>query len=406
MRKINFGVNYIPSKSWYFQWAEDLDSIKDDFWAIRAIGLEHLRIQLRWDLFQPEPYKLNSVYMKRLEKVLDIAKDTGLEIEVSALTGWLSGFWFLPSFAQKGNIICNGDIIKSELFFLKQLSAFCCHPAFYGLDIGNEINMYAYKDMPNSIFNMEEGNKWLRTIALGCNEYYQNKSVTIGCDHQPWLEDKFFSRRNLASFGTSTALHTWIEFTGATKYHRGAFSNQSLHLGEICSKIADAYSSDFDRNINIQEFGISDLWLEKDQNIEDFILTFIKNTLKCSQTNRITFWCSHDIDQKYNEFNELEYGLGLFNNKNELKPVGRAYKKAISLYKNITKEHSETTAILINDSYKKSDKDFGWYFGEKFCALKEKGKDSICFITEDNINNFEYLRTRHITKLIYPEEVL
>ena len=406
MKEISFGANYVPSSDWYFEWGQDTESYKDDFSALKEIGIRHLRLQLRWDLFQPEPYKVNTIYMERLEKVLDLAQEIGLEIELAALTGWLSGLWFLPKYAQKGNIFTNGQTIKGELFFLKQLSAFCRHPAFYGLDIGNEINMYAYYNAPKSNFSQEEGDDWLKVIQSFCSEHYQNKSVVIGCDHQPWFEDKFFLRRNLASFGTATALHTWIEFTGATRYQGGAFSKQSLHLGEFCAFLAEAYSPELDKKINIQEFGISKLWLAQGQDIEEFVLRFIKNTLRCPQVDRITFWCSHDIDKKYEVFDELEYGLGLFTVQNKLKPAGRAYQKAISLYKNTKNGQPSKTAILLDDSFKQSNKNFGWYFGDKFFKLKEQGEDFVCFITQENAQNNEYLKARNIAKIIRPREIL
>jgi hypothetical protein len=400
MKEISFGANYVPSSNWYFEWGQDLERHKDDFSALKEIGIQHLRLQLRWDLFQPEPDRIDAIYIERLNKVLDLAQDTGLEIEIAALTGWLSGLWFLPEYAQKGNIFTDSHIIQGELFFLKELSAFCQHPAFYGLDIGNEINMYAYYNASKSGFNQKEGDNWLKTIQSFCSEHYQNKSVVIGCDHQPWFEDKFFSRQNLASFGTALALHTWSEFTGATKYQGGAFSQQSLRLGEFCAFLAEAYSPELDKKINIQEFGISKLWLAQGQDIEEFVLRFIKNTLRCPQVNRITFWCSHDIDQKYEYFNELEYELGLFTIQNKLKPVGKAYQKAISLYKNIKNEQTEKTAILLDDSYKRSDKNFGWYFGDKFFKLKEQGDEHICFINQDNAQNNQYLKAKNITKII------
>jgi hypothetical protein len=51
-----FGVNYTPSRRWWFCWNDwDADSIQRDLDAIAALGADHLRLLLIWPYFQPNP---------------------------------------------------------------------------------------------------------------------------------------------------------------------------------------------------------------------------------------------------------------------------------------------------------------------------------------------------------------
>ncbi|MBB4682503.1 hypothetical protein HNR67_008621 [Crossiella cryophila] len=44
-RRIRFGVNYVPSKNWWFSWADwDRASIARDLDRIAALGMDHIRI--------------------------------------------------------------------------------------------------------------------------------------------------------------------------------------------------------------------------------------------------------------------------------------------------------------------------------------------------------------------------
>jgi len=56
LNRHRFGVNYTPSKNWWFCWNEwDADSIKRDLDGIASLGADHLRILLIWPYFQPNP---------------------------------------------------------------------------------------------------------------------------------------------------------------------------------------------------------------------------------------------------------------------------------------------------------------------------------------------------------------
>ena len=94
-----FGVNYTPSRNWWFCWNDwNADSIRRDLDAIAALGADHLRIMLIWPFFQPNPQWVSPLHLERLDQLLTLMGERQLDALVTAFTGQLSGWFFLPSF--------------------------------------------------------------------------------------------------------------------------------------------------------------------------------------------------------------------------------------------------------------------------------------------------------------------
>lgn len=142
---LRYGVNYVPPKDWFYSWQDiDLAAVDEDFHAIRELGFDHMRLHLRWDLFQPNAAFVSKKLLNDLSCMLDKAYKYGLDVQIAALDGWMSGFWFLPNFIGNRNIVTDEDVIRAEEYFLAELArAVGSHPALMGIDIGNEINMFA-----------------------------------------------------------------------------------------------------------------------------------------------------------------------------------------------------------------------------------------------------------------------
>ena len=72
---LRFGANYVPSKNWFYSWVDpDFEAIEADFQAISSIGVDHIRMHLRWDLFQPNETYISDEMICRLKKILDLAE--------------------------------------------------------------------------------------------------------------------------------------------------------------------------------------------------------------------------------------------------------------------------------------------------------------------------------------------
>lgn len=390
--KLRFGANYVPSKNWFYSWVNpDYDAVEADFAAIASLGVDHIRMHLRWDLFQPNETYVSDEMLSRLKKILDLAEKYRLQAEVTAFVGWMSGFWFMPSFVWDKHIVVDEDQLASQKFFLRKLSeAVGGHKALLGIDIGNEINVY---EMMMKTYTVEQGDKWISALLAETDQLFPGKVNVVGVDHQPWFADVQMSRKTLANAGAVTSVHTWVKFTGALQF--GAESEEALCLQEYNAELANAYAEDPKRKVWIQEFGISPEWTAP-ENFKNFIFQSMLNAMRSDNLWGYTFWCSHDVSRQY-KFNSLEYDLGLFDTENRLKPVGKAYKECIAEIKaGACPAALEKGIAAVIDESEPFD---GWKYGKLFADNVRKGRH-LQFVLSSKAEDEAYLKARGIQKLI------
>ena len=390
--KLRFGANYVPSKNWFYSWVNpDYDAVEADFAAIASLGVDHIRMHLRWDLFQPNETHVSDEMLSRLKKILDLAEKYRLQAEVTAFVGWMSGFWFMPSFVWDKHIVVDEDQLASQKFFLRKLSeAVGGHKALLGIDIGNEINVY---EMMMKTYTVEQGDKWISALLAETDQLFPGKVNVVGVDHQPWFADVQMSRKTLANAGAVTSVHTWVKFTGALQF--GAESEEALCLQEYNAELANAYAEDPKRKVWIQEFGISPEWTAP-ENFKNFIFQSMLNAMRSDNLWGYTFWCSHDVSRQY-KFNSLEYDLGLFDTENRLKPVGKAYKECIAEIKAGARPAAlEKGVAAVIDESEPFD---GWKYGKLFADNVRKGRH-LQFVLSSKAEDEAYLKARGIRKLI------
>lgn len=386
-----FGVNYVPSNKWFYSWQKiNLDDVKNDLEAIASLGVDHIRMHLRWDLFQPNGQYIMMEMIDALKSILDIAKENNLMVQVTVLNGWMSGFWFMPSFTWNKNIFTDQELIEDELRLMTVLSeSIGNHSALLGIDLGNEINVY---DMLKK-YSIEEGDNWLEQVLPEVDRLFPGKMNVVGVDHQPWFFDKQMSRGKLAALGNTTSIHTWTAFTGALKY--GISSEECLCLQEFNIELANAYAVDLHRPVWVQEFGVSPLWMPE-EHFKTYIFESMLNATRSDNLWGYTFWCSHDVSREYTKFNPLEYELGLFDCDNNLKPLGKIYKECIHAIKcgERPKQLKQGIGIVI-DEQEEFD---GWKYGKIFCDNIRQG-NHCKFVLKSKQDDRQYLEKRGIEVL-------
>jgi hypothetical protein len=100
---LRFGVNYVPRRGWWYCWQDwNQQSIADDLKAIADLGMDHIRVQCLWPIFQPGVNYVSSEAVDRSVMLLDAADRAGLDVEVTVLNGWMSGLMDTakPAFVQ------------------------------------------------------------------------------------------------------------------------------------------------------------------------------------------------------------------------------------------------------------------------------------------------------------------
>jgi hypothetical protein len=104
LKRHRFGINYTPSKNWWFCWNDwDVDPTRRNLDGIASLGAYHLRIQLIWPYFEPNPTWVSPVHLERLDQLLRQMGERNLDAVVTVFTGQLSGLHFLPPFNRPGS---------------------------------------------------------------------------------------------------------------------------------------------------------------------------------------------------------------------------------------------------------------------------------------------------------------
>ena len=316
---LRFGVNYVPSAKWWYCWNDFVeDEITRDFDAIAGMGADHIRIMLIWPSFQPNRRSVSAVHLDRLERLMELAAARGIDVCVTMLTGWLSGWSFRPTFDRPNDFYTAAELVDPvSLYFRSCAARLNRHRNFLGFDLGNEMNC-CWKSA-----SLADGDAWTGRMLDLCDEVSPQAVHVNGVDHQPWFYPETFSPVFLAKRQAIIALHCWIEFTGARR-RGGVLDPVCTRLAPAMAALARAHAGDANKPVWLQEFGASADWMPSGD-IPRFLDIAVTEAIR-GGVNWLTWWASHDIRPEY-EFSLLEYDLGLLDVDNRLKPAGEAFKR-------------------------------------------------------------------------------
>jgi Cellulase (glycosyl hydrolase family 5) len=319
-----FGVNYTPSKNWWFCWNQwDADPIKGDLDAIASLGADHLRILLIWPYFQPNPKWISPLHLDRLDQLLTLMGERELDALVTVFTGQLSGWFFLPPFNKIGTEFYSDEAMwaAQELFIHQLARVINSKNNIIGFDVGNEINT-CWTTEPRV------GDPWMkRLLSLMASLCPEGLHVN-GVDQGPWFEVNTFSPQLLAA-APMPVIHCYPYWSGALKYG-GAMDPPSTKLLAAMAALARSYAGDPRKPIWAEEFNTCIEALNEKQQaewLEKAVLAAID-----SGVSWFSYWDSHDVDRKF-EFNSLEYSLGLLTNDGRVKEQGKVFKQLAATYR-------------------------------------------------------------------------
>jgi len=322
-----FGVNYIPSRNWWYCWNDFCsDSIARDLDVIASLGADHIRMMLIWPYFQPNPSFVSPPHLERLNTLVGLARQRDLDVCASMLVGWLSGYSFKPFF-EKGESIYTSERLweAQEIYFRKVAEVLREHDNFLGFDLGNELDCCWKTD------KLEDGDRWHNRMTDLVHELFPGHVHVNGVDHRPWLYRNTFSPQNLARSQKIVAQHSWAYFTGALKQTDGdPLGPPSIHLIDAMAALARSHAGDASKPLWIQEYGMGEAWVDKAK-IPAFLEEATMNAIGGGVT-WFTWWCSHDINPKL-AFNELEYSLGLITVEQKVKPQGEVFRRLAETYR-------------------------------------------------------------------------
>jgi len=401
--QLRFGVNYVPRKHWLYSWEDwDRQAIMDDLRVIADLGMDHIRAQCLWSIFQPGINYVSETMLERLHTLLDIADTAGLDVEVTVLNGWMSGMSFLPAWVQPlspgRNIFTDPEIVEAEdLLFTRIATRIGSHRRFLGFDLGNELSVLQHLNNP---VTQSEADAWSVHMFELCNRVAPGKLHVNGVDHNPWFNNTGFTRQNLATAGEATVVHCYSFFTGAVKRY-GASGVGSLHLVEYMAEFAYAFQTDLARKVWVEEVGLAGAFPDSapETVLMDCMDQMIRNCVATGKLWGITWWGSHDIDRSIKGFNSLEYPLGLIGQDNKPKPLGRKFAALAAEMRKIPSIDSRRPMALVVPDHGLEASGTDWTYGDKFMKLVEQGK-APAIVLESRSKDESYLRSRGIKELV------
>lgn len=404
---MRFGLNYVPRKNWWYAWQDwDAKSIAEDFRAIADLGMDHIRIQCLWPYFQPGIRYISKSALDRLHEMLDLADASRLDVEVTVLDGWLSGYAFLPAWVtplstdSTYNIFTHLEVIQAEkLLFQAQVAAIGGHRRFLGFDLGNEIGVLPGIEGLNNKVTPQEADQWATTMLDYCETIAPGKFHVNGADDSHWFSDFGFTRRNLATTGAATVLHCYAYWSGVLKLYRYNDTG-SLHLLEYMVELAKAYQQEAGRLVWVEEVGTSSEWMPEEY-LGDYATSLLRNAAACGNLWGFTWWCSHDVDPAIKGFLSLEYTLGVLDVKNRVKPMGKTLAKLAEEFRRTPPPPLERSlAIVIPDQkagVQNETRDFSML--KQFVERLGEGRRP-ALVLESRSHDENYLRARGIKELV------
>jgi hypothetical protein len=408
-RHMRFGVNYIPSKNWWYQWYDwDPPSITRDLHAVAGLGFDHIRVQCLWPAFQPNPALVSQTALGRLRQLLDIAHGAGLDVEITLLDGYLSGFLFRPAWQQPGmDFFTDPTVLAAQKLLLRSVATDVAgHPALMGVDLGNEPDWIPYLDTISGVNGYNEptdnaataaqGQAWAAGLLALADQLLPGKVNVVGANANAWAGDiRVFTPQALAAAGTVTSIHDY--------YYPGTQFEQ-VHAAEYMTELATAYAADPARQVWVEEFGYSLTGETPAQQLAtaDYAEAVVRNLMTCGNLFGWAIWASHDIDAALTGFNASEYHFGMLDLSNKPTPLGQRIAALIAEFRSAPPPAaSRTTALVIPGGVTATYDTIGKYFFQ----LILHGGIRPALVLESRATDSSYLTARGITTLVKTSDV-
>ncbi len=326
VNSLRFGVNYVPSRSWWHIWnAWDRDEISEDLDAIASLGADHIRVMVLWPYFQPNRTWVSPAHLDRLRELMELAEARGLDVCIAALTGWLSGQRYRFDYQGLDHAEFYTDPAWREVQhrLLEALASTVADAKnFIGIDIGNEINECWRTDSA-------KGDIWWKAVKQELDARLPDAIHVNGVDHKPWFRESCFSPQCLAQTQTIVPIHAWVYFTGALQ--RGPHDGPAaLRLVPGMAELVRAHAGDAAKPIWCQEFGASKQWIAEPE-LPDFFRATMLSAIN-GGVSWLTVWASHDVHPRFHH-QPLEYDLGLLDVENKIKPQGKVFQELAAHYR-------------------------------------------------------------------------
>lgn len=181
------GCNYWPRSRAMYMWRDlDLGEVKDDFFQIRSLGFDIVRVFALTEDFLPGPRSVDGARVDALVDVARAAKDAGLRIVPTIIVinmsgrAWWPG-WMLDAGGRPRDLYSDEALLDAQALLVETCArALAGDTALRAIDLANEIDDAL---MPAT---REAGRRWADVLAAAARRGAPRAPVQIGA-HLPSL---------------------------------------------------------------------------------------------------------------------------------------------------------------------------------------------------------------------------
>ena len=348
------GVNYWPRHRGVSIWADwHPEEIDREFGEMAALGLNAVRIFLRWEDFQPireyrgglaegEPLQralahdetldeqtcpdlTDPVMVERLAEVCALARKHGLRLIPAIFVGWMSGVSFEPAFLRGRNMFTDATLLRYQVMLCRHLALrFRDEPAIVAWDLGNEQNCFQAAPSVDAAWH------WTYLLSSTLRQHDPNHAVISGMhslgttrlasQHDPGSR---FLIRDVAECCDCLTVHPYPDFLPTTLDPpldpRGTLvASWQLRLYQGVGRVP----------VMAQEFGTLGDGCMSRRVAADYTRRTLYSLLVNGSIGAL-WWCHTDFtvpERQPYRANLMEYfGLGLYDVEGKPKPVAEVF---------------------------------------------------------------------------------
>ena len=332
------GANYLPSQHWLTilrTW--DGEVVEHDMQAMQSVGIRCIRFFPLWSLIQTQPDKLDKAVLANLDKLIEIAGRHGIQLQITPLTGFISGGMYFPKWAT-GNLFKDENMIRAEEFYMEEMARrYGTNPVVQAFDLGNESNVM----IGGNHFEVtpEQVAQWMGRIRTAFKKGAPGALFTVSPGTGM---DQYYTNETLSKNSDFMVVHPYIYWHGTLKLDPW-IGQRTLYDSNYMIE----WAAMMGKPVVVQENGASEEWLPE-QDISSFLsINFLSNWAEGA--SGFLWWSSHDIDQKFRipddifmldrssytykegRFSDLEYAMGLFDIRNNPKPCTLEFKHSAEM---------------------------------------------------------------------------
>lgn len=277
------GVNYWPAEHGVHWWAEFSPAVVErDLALIQAMGLNCLRLFLRWQDFQPAPERVSEEALAAFDQVVALARRRGLRLIPTLFTGHMSGENWDVSWRQGRCPYTDPALLRAQLALVRCLGRrYGEEEAIAAWDLANEHDNYA--PLPDA------DAAWLWTHLL-TREFrlFARQAVLLGTHVTSFTERRTFRFPDLGQLHAVLCVHPYPIYSELCP-GRPDLPPSTL-FPSFCLKLARGLGG---KPVLLEEFGLTTTMVGEEE-AAAYYRTVLFSTLAAGARGALA-WCFADF---------------------------------------------------------------------------------------------------------------